>query len=151
MLGFSESNYKKLQVWFSHGQVIGNVDMFLHHTKPSKTFAVARSQSRQKRRKYSQFQQGAVGIAVSKLLLALLAQVALEMADSLGVVPLEAVDDACDVLGPLGRVFAVHGGGRKGEWFEGDVGGKSINKDFYGCVRGAACGFQMGLASKGGW
>lgn len=62
----------------------------------------------------SQLQQGAVGIAIAKLLFALLLQVALQGSDSLGVVTLEAVDDGRDVLGPLGRIFAVHGVGEGG-------------------------------------
>lgn len=54
-----------------------------------------------------QLQQCPVGIAVAELLLALEGQVALEGADGLGVVPLEAVDDVGDVVGPLGRVLGV--------------------------------------------
>lgn len=56
----------------------------------------------------SQLQQRPVRVAVAVLLLALLSQVRLQRPDGLGVVPLEAIDDADDVLGPLGGVFAVH-------------------------------------------
>lgn len=59
---------------------------------------------------YSQLQQCAVGVAVDVLLLALLCEVALETAYGLGVVSFQTIDNGRDVLGPLGRVFAVHDG-----------------------------------------
>ena len=57
---------------------------------------------------YSQFQKRPVSVAVAELLLALLAKVSFQGTDSLRVVPLEAVDNGGDVIGPLGGVFAVH-------------------------------------------
>src|SRR4051812_37452303 len=54
-----------------------------------------------------QLQQSPVGVAVAKLLLALLAQVLLQGADGLGVVSLKTVDYGGDVLRPLRRVLAI--------------------------------------------
>lgn len=81
------------------------VDNFLHH--------VARDFRRRKgyKSKHSQLQQCPVGIAVTVLVLALLLKVGLKSADSLRIVALEAVDNVDNVVGPLGRVFAVHGRG----------------------------------------
>lgn len=58
----------------------------------------------------SQLEQGAVGVAITELLLALLRQVGLEDLGRLRVVPLETVDYVADLLRPLLGVFAVHGG-----------------------------------------
>src|SRR5688572_28018519 len=66
----------------------------------------------------SQLQQRPVRVAVAVLLLALLRQVRLQRPDGLGVVPLEAIDDADDVVGPLRGVFAVHR-----DWWFGRKGG----------------------------
>lgn len=88
--------------------------------------------------KNSQLQQCPVGAAVSVLLLALLLEVALESTNSLRVVTLKAVDNVGDVVGPLGRVFAVHGVGFLGyiRDVRGDVGGRFAmvgqRKDFDG-------------------
>ena len=57
---------------------------------------------------HSQLQQRPVRIGVAVLLVALLLQIRLERAHSLGIVPLKAIDDAGDVVGPLRRIFAVH-------------------------------------------
>lgn len=54
-----------------------------------------------------QLQQCPVGIAVAEPLLALCCEVLLECANGFGVVPLEAIDDVGDEVGPLGRVLAV--------------------------------------------
>lgn len=96
---------------FDPTQVIGNVDKTIIITTVSKQkHAVFFSQGN-----HIQLQQRPVGVGVAVLLLALLLQVALEGTDGFGVVALEAVDDVGDVVGPLGRVFAVHlAGGRRG-------------------------------------
>lgn len=62
----------------------------------------------------SQLQQCSIGIGVAKLLLALLLKICFKSTDSLGVVPLKAIDDVGDVVGPLGRVLAVHHVGARG-------------------------------------
>ena len=68
---------------------------------------------------HSQFQQCAVGVAVGIFLVALLLEVVLQGADSLGVVALEAADDVGDILRSLGRIFAVHVGLLRGQEKEG--------------------------------
>lgn len=57
---------------------------------------------------HSQLQQRPIRIAVGKLLVALLLEVALERTNGLGVVALEAIDDGSDVVGPFRGIFAVH-------------------------------------------
>jgi len=55
-----------------------------------------------------QLQERPVCVGVAELLLALLLQVLLQRAGRFGVVPLQAVDDVPDELGPFLGVFAVH-------------------------------------------
>lgn len=62
----------------------------------------------ERKRRYVQLQQCAIGIRIAVLLFALLLQISLKGTDSLRVVALEAVDNVSDVVGPLGGVFAVH-------------------------------------------
>jgi hypothetical protein len=59
-----------------------------------------------------QLQECQVGIAVICLVLTLLHDIVLEYGGRLGVVPVEAIEDLINVLGPVGRVVkgSRHGG-----------------------------------------
>ncbi len=50
-----------------------------------------------------QLQQGKVGVAIVGPLFALLGDIVLKHGRGLGVVPVEAVEDGIDVVGPVGR------------------------------------------------
>lgn len=54
--------------------------------------------------RYSQFQEGEVGIAVVSLVFALGCHVVVKDARRLGVVAIQAVEDGINVLWPLGRI-----------------------------------------------
>ena len=83
------------------GQVIGNVE-FDHHT--GNPFPPPKKPHRHgPKTSDSQLQQRQVRVAVIGAVLALLRDIVLENRRRLGVVPVEAVEDGLDVLGPVGR------------------------------------------------
>lgn len=86
-------------------------------------------------RRHIQLKQHPVRVAIGEPLLALLLEVSLEGAYSLGVVSLEAINDLDDLLGPLLGVFDGAHGGRVlgyGEEGGGEVGWEGLAVDEVG-------------------